>query len=107
MEEVALTLSRHIIVAFLAVFSVLLVMMLWTYVKVRVAAPRFCVSSHALQVCFTSPGFAKDVCAVISTYLHVFHRMLMRVPPACTAHTPPRNVFTAYDRRYWWAAVSE
>jgi len=48
MEEVALTFSRHITVAFLAVFGVLLVMMLWTYVKVRVAAPRFCASSHAL-----------------------------------------------------------
>ena len=34
-----LTLFRHITVAFLAPFGVLLILMLWTYVKVSVATP--------------------------------------------------------------------
>lgn len=105
MEEVALTLCRHITVAFLAVFGVLLIMMLWTYAKVRIAALRFRVSLHALQVCFTSPGFAKDVRAAIPTYLHVSRHMLMSSPSACTTYTPPRNAFVAHHR-YRWAAVS-
>ena len=41
--EAALTLSRHITVAFLAVFGVLLIMMVWAYTKVRVAALPFCM----------------------------------------------------------------
>ena len=42
--EAALTLSRHITVAFLAVFGILLIMMVWAYTKVRVAALPFCVT---------------------------------------------------------------
>ena len=104
MEEVALTLSRHITVVFLAVFGILLIMMLWTYAKVGVAALQSCVSSHALQVCFTSPGFAKDVRDAMPTYLHVSCRMLMRNPLACATYTPPRNV---RHIRYRWTAVSK
>ena len=39
-EGGALTLFRHITVAFLAIFGILLIMMLWAYTKVRAATPR-------------------------------------------------------------------
>ena len=65
-DEMALTLFHHIAVVFLAVFGVLLIMMLWAYTKVCIAALHISrESSHVqLQVCLTSPGFAKDVCSV-------------------------------------------
>ena len=61
--ETALSLFRHVTVVFLAVFGVLLIMMLWTYTKVCITAfHALRDSSHVwLQVCLTSPGFARDV----------------------------------------------
>ena len=41
--EGTLTLSRLIAVVFLVPFGVLLILMMWTYVKVRVAAPQFVI----------------------------------------------------------------
>lgn len=59
MDDPALTLFRHITVAFLAVFGVLLIVLLWVYAKVCFISSRFRVITLMLAGLFHTSGFCK------------------------------------------------